>query len=126
MSATENNQVKESFSAGADLTAHQYHVVRLSAADTVSQANSAGQTTQLGILQNNPESGLAATVALLGMSRVVAGSSMAVGDMFTTSASGRAVTVSSGGYVVGRVLEASTTDGDIVTCWIERPWKFAG
>jgi len=125
----ENNQIRESFDTTANLSAHQFHIMRLSAANVVSQANSAGQIQQVGVLQNNPDGtngNQAATVAMLGMTRIVAGSSFAAGDKITTSASGRAVGVTSGAYVIGQAIEAATLDGDIVTVWLERPWKFAG
>lgn len=124
--AFENNQVRESFTAAVNLSAARYHLVRLSSAENISLVGSQGGTTGIGVLQTAPQSQEAATVALTGMSKVVAGSSMAVGDQFTASASGRAVTVTSGGYVYGRVLEAPTADGDICTVWLCMPYKFAG
>lgn len=126
--AFENNQVLETFTAAADLSAKRYHLVRLSAADNVNQASNPGGTDNLGVLQNKPESGEAATVIMGGMAKVVAGSSMAVGALFTTSASGRAVTAAPASgvaaYVYGQVLEAPTADGDIVSVWLTRPWRF--
>jgi len=124
--AMENNQTRESFAAASDLSAKKFHLVRLSSAEYCDQASNPGGTDNLGVLQSAPQSGEHATVALLGMCKVVAGSSMAAGSLFTTSGSGRAVNVSSGGYVYGQVLEASSFDGDIVTVWLNRPWKFAG
>ena len=126
MASFENNQIRETLTANTDHSAKRYHLVRLSAAEKFDQASNPGGTDNFGVLQTMPQAGKAGTIALFGMSKVVAGSSMAVGAMFTTSASGRAVTVSSGGYVFGRVWEAPSADGDIVTCWLERPWKFAG
>lgn len=124
--AFENNQIRETLRAAADLSGKQYHLLRLSAAEYTNQASNPGGTDNFGVLLNKPLTNEAATVVLMGMGRVVAGAALAVGAMFTTNGSGRAVTVTSGGYVFGRALEAAGADGDIVTAWLERPWKFAG
>ena len=128
MTAKSNNQTLEAFTAGADLSAVQHHFMKLSAADTVTLAGSLGDLNVAGVLVNNPQSGEAATVCMNGMVPVVCGSSIAVNALITVSASGRAITSAPASgtsqMVVGRVLEASGADGDIVTAWVHQPWRY--
>ena len=123
-----NNQVLETFTAAADLSAKQFHVVRLSAADTCNQASATTQTDILGVLQNLPTSGQAATVCMQGMTPVVVGSAVSAGDRLTVSASGRVVTGSpasgAGVVVIGKAITAGTSDGDIITAWIQQPYRY--
>lgn len=116
--------------AAADLSAKQYHLLRLSTDWTCNQA-STSITPIVGVLQNIPQSGEAATVGIMGISRVVVGSTVAAGDFLTTSASGRAVKCApaSGGasaYAIGMALEAGTTDGDIISAYIRPCFRYVG
>lgn len=121
-------QLRIAMEAGADLSAAQNHLVRQSAANTVLLVGSAGATNGLGVLIDKPQSGEQGAVAMVGMAKVVAGSSMAVGAPFTASASGRAVTAAPASgqavFVYGTVMEASSFDGDVVTVWLTHPWRF--
>ena len=134
MTAKSNHQTNESFAASASaVSALQYHVARLIAADTVTLAGSQGNTDLIGVFQQVPSAnGDAATVCLNGMTPIVCGSSISVNALITVSASGRAVGLpaapasgsNNAAYVIGRVLEASGADGDIVTAWVHAPYKF--
>ena len=64
-----------SFWAGEDLSNDQYRFVILSGGK-VYRPN-AGTDKAIGILQNNPESGEAASVRMLGISKLVAGETIA-------------------------------------------------
>ena len=124
--AFDNNQIRETLQAAADLSGKQYHLLRLSAAEVCNQASNSADSAAIGVLHNKPGSGEAASVTFFGMSKVTAGGSLGVGALFTTNGSGRATAATSGSYVYGRTLEATTADGDIFTGWIDRPWKFSG
>lgn len=112
--------------AAADLSGKQYHFVRLSAANQVNQASEAANSGLVGVLQNKPRSGEFATVAYAGLSKVVAGDAITVGDIITTNSSGRAVTVASGQMAAGRALEAAGANGDVITALLFPPVRWAG
>ena len=113
-------------SANADLRLFQYKFVRATGAGTVSVAsNAAGlATTLVGVLQNKPNSGQAATIAVTGESKVVAGAALTVNTWITTNGSGRAAAAASGDNVVGTVLETAGADGDVVRAMIHPPFPF--
>lgn len=115
--ATGRNLESESYAAGADLSTHQFKFVKVSATDTVTLcgANERG----VGVLQNKPESGEAAQVMQLGVSKVVSdgsGTAIAPGDPLISDASGRAVKSdgTTGHKVIGYATEPSTAAGTII------------
>lgn len=116
--------------AAADLSAKQYHLVRLSAANKVNQASQAVNSGLLGVLQNKPKSGEFATVADDGLSKVVAGAAITAGDLLTTNSSGRAIVVTSLAsgqeMVFGRALDTAGTDGDVITARLFPPIRWTG
>ena len=117
----------ETYQAAADLSARQFHLVRQSAANVCNQASDAQGSSIIGVLQNKPAAaGRFATVAMLGISKVVAGGSLTQGDIITTNGSGRAATVRSGDMAVGRALTAAGADGDIISALIFPPVKWFG
>lgn len=100
--------------AGADLSAKQYFVVKLSSNTVV--LSSAGSDNHLGVLQNNPVSGDTADV--LGRhagntGKVIAGGSISAGNALTSDADGKAVaTTTEDDHVFGYALSAADA-GDI-------------
>ena len=102
--------------AGADLSAKQWHPVKL--ASTANEVVSAIDTTDIliGILQNDPADGEPAMVAAGGISRAIAGlTDIAIGDILSANSSG--VMDTSGGtdndeFMVGIAIEASAAVGD--------------
>ena len=72
--------IKKSFKAGEDLSTHQYKFVYLSAADTVSLVT-ATTDVAIGVLQNTPTLGQDADVMIMGLSKVVAGDDLSVGEL---------------------------------------------
>lgn len=114
--------------AAADLSAKQYHIVRLSAANLCNQASLATDSDTIGVLQNKPQSGEFATVAFAGLSKVVAGAAITAGDVFSSNGSGRAITVVSGdlGMSVGRAITAPGADGDVFDAQIWPPVRWVG
>lgn len=70
-----------SLPAGADLSAKQYHAVIVNSSGQVVIAPLAGTSASVvGILQNTPVSGEAATVAISGVSKVVASGTVTAGS----------------------------------------------
>lgn len=105
--------------AAADLSAKQYYFVL--AAGTLAGAGAQA----LGVLQNNPASGDAAGVRVMGVSKVVLGGTVAVGDLISSDANAKGVKYTaasvaagtpeplSGTHVLGIALEAGDA-GDLI------------
>jgi hypothetical protein len=104
------------FKAGANLSTHQYKVVYLSAANTVTIL-SAATDLGIGILQNAPTSGQDAVVRIIGISKCITGGDVTRGGLFG-SANGTAVANTLGTNtdkpIYGQVLE-SVTSGSTTT-----------
>lgn len=113
-------QICATFEAGADLSAKQYYFVKLSAANTVNVC-SAITDIPIGILQNKPGSGEAATVCLFGISKVSADGTLAAGNLIGTSADSQADAIAAGSdttvYTMGQALEAAAA-GDTVSMFL--------
>ena len=113
-------QICATFEAGADLSAKQYYFVKLSAANTVNVC-SAITDIPIGILQNKPGSGEAATVCLFGISKVSANGTLAAGNLIGTSADSQADAIAAGTdttvYTMGQALEAAAA-GDTVSMFL--------
>lgn len=109
--------------ASADLSAKQYYLVKMSGELTVTVC--AGVTDKpIGVLQNNPESGEAATVCAIGVTKVSGDADLGYGDSIGTSADGQAAayTVSdTTKYIVGQVLEGNSAAGGLVTAFVSCP-----
>jgi len=73
--ASENAILKESYEAAEDLTNDQYRIVVLDTGK-VRRPNAAGDVG-LGVLQNAPAAGQAASVMLIGKSKIVFGETVA-------------------------------------------------
>src|SRR3989304_906499 len=91
----------------ADLSAFQYNVVRGAGAGLCNVASNAADSDMIGVLQNKPESGKAASIAFAGLSKVVAGAAITAWDNLTVNGSGRAITVTSGSMCLGQAVEAA-------------------
>ena len=104
-----------SFVAGADLSAAQHLFVKQDSNGNVVKC--AGVTDKpIGVLQNSPANvgttGQEAAVMIEGVTKVVAGGTIAVDDLIGTDANGKAVAYVPGTdttkYIVGRALEAAS------------------
>lgn len=93
--------------ASTDLSSYQYRFVTV---DANGKAALAGNGTSiLGVLQNKPSDDQAASIMIDGVSKVkAAGSTVAAGDLITSSSVGFAAAAAAGEYVVGRVLSGSS------------------
>lgn len=109
------------FRAAGDLSAKQYHFVKLdSNGDVVICA--AATDKPIGVLQNNPASGSEAAVMILGISKVSADAALSVGALIGTSADGQADAKTPGTdameYIAGMVLSATGAAGGIASASI--------
>ena len=115
--AYEAAQIKAGqFTASADLSAKQYHFVKMSGNNTVTVC-AAITDVPIGVLQNTPTSGQAAEVCLFGITKVVADGTLAAGDRIGSSADGQAdaITVASDTTVtiVGQALNAAAAGNTV-------------
>lgn len=103
--------------AGADLSAYQYRPVKL--ASTAGEVVAATAVTDIviGILQNDPTDGQAASIAGVGsISLAVAGTSvLAVGNALTVNSTGLRPTTTDNTAICARAITAAVTKGDLIT-----------
>ena len=112
--ATEQVLVKISLLANADLSAKQYFGIEPVAASGVTKAALAGNGEDIiGVLQNKPESGEAATIAISGVTKASAGGVITAGGNVALDAAGEFVAAASGDVIVGVNVGKTTADGDI-------------
>jgi hypothetical protein len=104
-----------SYPAGADLSTHKYKFVKRSGANVILCA--AATDIPLGVLQNDPTSGQAASVMIFGETKINADAALAVDALIGTSADGQAdaktVGTDTTEYVVGRVSIATANAGEL-------------
>ena len=119
--AYESAQVRfGNLTAGADLSAKQFHFVKLASATTVDVC-SAITDVPIGILQNTPESGETATIAIFGISKAVADGTLTAGRWIGTSADSQAAGITPGSdttvYVMGQAIQAASA-GETFTMFL--------
>ncbi len=111
--------------AGEDLSSKQWEVVKMTTSGKIQAVTSSG--SYLGVLQNNPTSGLEADVMVIGVSKVKAGGAFNKGgrlkvNQAATAIAGALVAVTSGTAAisnnVGIALEAAAQGSDIVAALI--------
>tara|TARA_A100001391_G_scaffold70347_3_gene44943 strand:- start:3554 stop:3931 length:378 start_codon:yes stop_codon:yes gene_type:complete len=78
-----------SLSAASDLSAKQYHFVKL-ASETTVDIISANTDTPIGVLMNKPAAGEAAEICVLGIAKVKAHGSVTFGQVLGTTSAGKA------------------------------------
>jgi len=113
--AVENFHVDLTFPANADLSTHQYKWVKMATGGKVDIC-SAITDIPVGILQNKPTANQAASVRVLGVSKLKAGGTITVGSMLGTDAAalGKALVVGdTTQYVVGQSIAAAVVN-DVV------------
>lgn len=93
--------------AAVDLSGRQFTFVTVSS--TGGAATPTAGASVIGVLQNKPTSGQAATVMINGVSKVTsAASTIAVGDVIATTTAGQPAALTSGDYAVGRIVSGSS------------------
>lgn len=107
--------------AGADLSAKQYFLVKLTADFTVDVC-SAVTDIPIGVLQNAPVSGEPANVAAFGLTKIVASAALTAGNLIGSSANGRAAPYANGTdttkYLIGHVVGAAGAANGLATALI--------
>lgn len=111
--STEQNLVTISRIADADLSAAQYKFVKQTATGTVELCDSEGETA-IGVLQNNPGDTQAATVAVGGVTRVLAGATVAIGAEVMTDATARAITATATNAALGEAISGGAV-GEVIS-----------
>lgn len=118
MAVEASQPLKHTFEAGADLSALQYHFVKLNSSGQV-VAIAAITDIPIGVLQNKPSaSGRAAEVVIMGITKIKSDEALDEAETLGTSADGQGVgnpgaTVK----IVGQVLKACAS-GEITTAVI--------
>lgn len=106
---------KMSKEAAADLSAKQFHFVKLDANGRVA-AIAADTDCPCGILQNKPNAlGVAAEIMVDGISRIIGSGNLAKGNFLGTNAAGRAearLVTDTTKYMLGQILIDSDADGE--------------
>ena len=111
--------------AGADLSAKQYYVVKLASTAKQVIVGAAATDGVIGVVQNDPASGEEALVAALGVVKVATEASVTAGDWLAASTTGRAkTTTSANDDVIGRALETNSAAGDIIGVLIGGGFNF--
>lgn len=107
--------------ADADLSAKQFYFVKVTGAGQVGVCSVDGELA-LGVLQNKPISGGAATVESDGITKMVASEAISAGQLVGTANDGRAKVVDMtstgadlGDWAIGVALDTVTVANQIVT-----------
>lgn len=104
--------------AGADLSAKQYHFVKINT-DGLAVLCDAATDKPIGVLQNNPKSGQEGSVVVVGGTKIVASASLDEGTLIGTTNASKAGAKTPGtdttNYVVGTVILAAGADNQIAT-----------
>lgn len=119
--STESFGVKQTFTAGEDLSSKQYYLVKLSGTNEVSLAGAAENVC--GILYNKPTADQQAAVLTANgvKAPAIAGASVSAGDLLESDAYGRVVpfTYDADGatetYMVGRAVTAAGAANEYIT-----------
>ena len=111
--ATQGNQIRQTFVAGADLSAKQYTFVTCNGV-TADGENRTVVTPAVGakvdgVVINNPGNTHAATVVVFGRTKVKAGGVITAGAEVQTNANGQVVAATTG-IRVGKALEAAVAN----------------
>lgn len=107
--------------ASADLSAKQFHFVKLSGNKTVTVC-AAVTDKPIGVLQNKPGIGQEALVCSAGLTKIVGDANLAPGDSIGTSADGQAAVYTAADttkYIVGQVVDENGAAGGFITADID-------
>ena len=109
-----------SYVAAEDLSDYQYHFVKINDSGQVQLLDSAAEVPD-GVLQNAPESGEAATVRHLGISKVVTNAGLDEGTYVKAEYAGAtdcgkaAANTATYTVALGRVVGASSAENDLAS-----------
>mgnify|MGYP003628242359 CR=1 FL=1 len=103
--------------AHADLSAKQFHFVKIHSANKVSLCT-AITDAPIGVLQNKPEAGQAAAVRVWGVSKLSADAAITAGAILGTSTDSQAQTAVATNVVCARALEAAGAASVIIAALV--------
>lgn len=108
-----NYAVKVTLEAGEDLSAKQYHFIKIDNGTGKAVAVNGATDRPFGVLQNNPKSGQEAEVLIVGGTKIAAGGTASAGQPLFANSSAKAVTLAFGttgsaAYVVGTFVAAGS------------------
>ena len=107
--------------ASADLSGYQFYFVYVNTSGQLAVQTSANSNLD-GVLQDKPNgAGYAGNMAVFGVTKLITGGAVAVGDYLTNDSSGRAVTATSGQKAHGRALTATSAAGQLTSCLLGGP-----
>ena len=113
--------VKITLEAAADLSAKQFYAVKVDANGKAAVC-AAVTDVPVGILQNKPTSGQAATIVSVGVSKIDSNAALNEGDLIGTAADGQLAAYTPGTdttkYVIGQMLTATGGAGVIGTALV--------
>ena len=113
-----SNQMVKSLLAGASFASKQYFAVQMTSTDNtviVAGAAAAEGSHVIGIIQNEPGSGEAASVAIGGTSKLSMAAACDQGEKIKSDGNGEGTPVDADQKsVIGIALEASDGDGSII------------
>ena len=89
--------------AAEDLSEMQYKILNVHGENTVKLRVAAGAGV-LGVLDNKPKNGENATVVVAGLTRCMAGGTVAAGSWISVTASGTGLAATSGQYILGKSI----------------------
>lgn len=105
--------------SGSDLSTKQYRFHKENSSQQIIPCTVAGEDA-LGVLQNAPTSGHAATLMADGVSKVVAGAAIAAAAAVATDNAGRAVTAASGNKILGYCVIPAAAAGEICSVSLDK------
>lgn len=103
--------------AASDLSAKQFHFVKVSAANKVDLCT-AVTDAPIGVLQNKPTAGQGASVRVYGVSKLSADAAISAGAILGTSTDSQAQTAVATNVVCARALEAAGAANEIISALV--------
>lgn len=113
---------KITLEAGADLSTKQYYFVKIDSSTGKAVVCSNASDRPVGVLQNNPTSGQAAEITVVGLTKVSSDAGLTIGNLIGTSGDGQADAKTPGTdtseYVVGTVITSTSNAAEIATVMV--------
>lgn len=113
---------KITLEAGADLSSKQYYFVKIDSSTGKAVVCAAATDKPVGVLQNNPTSGQAAEIVVMGLTKVSSDAGLTIGNLIGTSGDGQADAKTPGTdtteYVVGTVITSTSNAAEIATVMV--------
>lgn len=113
--------------AAEDLSGGQFRLVAIDADNAVALVSASGGHA-VGVLQNRPAAGEAASVEMLGITKAVAGGALTAGQFFGADDQGRARSVDptpggadAGAWILGSVVEGAGGAGAVASVKFASP-----